>query len=145
MACHAILFGGCLGYDPHVRFVAILALHVHVKVHLVFPDLRYTGVTPQTVHIVRLDLARCVGLVAFIAIELHGGFFIKPYLICFLNSAGFWREEPHIHSALFSQLFLNIFISAVAIEALPSSRLQVFSTIGMAVDASKSAHALAVY
>jgi len=128
-----------------MRFVAVLALHVHFKMEVVLSDSRYIAMALQTVFAIGLHFARHMRLVALIAIELHRRIIAVLDFYGLLDDTRIRLEEPHIHGSVCNQLLPDAIIIAMAEEAFFPARLDVGSAISMTVDAGKSAHAYAMH
>jgi hypothetical protein len=126
-------------------FMAVLALHVHGKMHGVLADLGHVRMTPEAVAARRLAFALSMRLVTLIAVELHGRLFVEYDLYGLFDRGRFRLEEPHVHGCVVLQTLFDILVSAMAVEALHAPRLQVLGAVRMAVEASQAAHALAVH
>jgi hypothetical protein len=145
MANNAVFLRRFIGHAPDMRFVTILALHVHPEVKLMLSDLRNAGMAAQTVLVMGSYLARLMRLVARIAIELHRRICAKDDLLGLLDRYGIGRKEPNVHSVIFLEQLSDVRIVAVAEEALPATRSEILGPVGVAVNTSKTAHALAVH
>jgi len=108
----------CLGHPPQMGLMAVLALHIHVEVDFVLADLRCALMATQTILILRLNLARSVRLVAFVAVKLHRRCFGELNLLRLFNDRWIGREEPHIHGCVLIELLSDVLICAVAVETL---------------------------
>ena len=118
MARDTVFLCRCLGHPPHVGLMAVLALHIHVEVDFVLADLWRALMATQTIFILRLNLARSVWFVAFVAVELHGRRFSELNLLCLFNDRWIRREETHIHSSVPVELLADVLVCAVAVETL---------------------------
>ena len=118
MARDTVFLCRCLGHAPHMGLMTVLALHIHVEVNFVLADLWRTLMATQAIFILRLNLARSVRLVAFIAVELHGRRFGELNLLRLINDRLIRREEPHIHGSVLLELPADVLVCAVAVEAL---------------------------
>ncbi len=128
-----------------MRFVAVLTLHVHFKMQVVFADSRYTAMALQTVLALGLHFARRMRLVALIAIELHRRIIAVLYFDSLLDDRRIRLEEPHIHCSVCNQLLPDAIITAMAEKAFLPARPDVRGAISMTVDAGKSAHSYAMH
>jgi len=145
MALDAVFFGQGFGHFPGMRLMAILALHVHVKMDLVFADLRHSRMAPEAVFVVWLHFARSMRFMALIAVELHGRFIVKSYLFSFFNGSRARCKESDVHGGVFSHLGPHALIVAVAKEAFFPSRFEVLGPVSMTVEAGKTAHSLTMH
>jgi len=128
-----------------MRFVAVLALHVHFQMQAVFADSRYIAVALQTILALGLHFARCMRLVAFIAIELHRRIIAVLDLDGLLDGLLIRLEESHIHRSVRNQLLADAIIIAVAEETFLPAGPDVRGAVGMTVDAGKAAHAYTMH
>jgi hypothetical protein len=87
---------------------------------------------------------RFVRLVAFIAVELHGPVF-RPVYLYRLTDRFFVGLKMGDIDGLVSQQFFSVFFAAMAVEALLRSWFEVFSPVGMAVEARKLLHPCSVH
>jgi len=128
-----------------MRFVAVLALHVHFKMQVVFANSRYAAMALQTVLALGFHFARRMRLVALIAIELHRRIIAVLDLGGLLDDRLIRLEEPHIHRSVSNKLLPNVIITAMTEETFLPARLDVRGAISMTVDAGKSVHAYAMH
>ena len=128
-----------------MRLVAIFALHIHFKMQVVFTDLRDIAVAPQAFLAFGFNLARCMRLVALVAIELHRGLIAILNLDGLINDLLFRLEITDIHSPVGNELLSDVLIGAVTVEAFLPARSDILGAICMTVDAGESAHALTMH
>jgi hypothetical protein len=130
-------------YCPDMGFMALLAFHASVlNMELVFAHGHDIFMAGKAIAPVRPR--GFVRLMAFIAIELHGTVF-RPVDLYRTADRLFIGLEMGDINGLVSQQFFPVFFSAMAEEALLHPRLEVFGSVGMAVEACKLLHSCTVH
>ncbi len=128
-----------------MRLVAVFALHIHFKMQVVFTNLCYIAVAPQAFLAFGFNLARCMRLMALVAIELHRGLIAILNLDGLINNLLFRLEIADIHGPVGNELLSDVLIGAVAVEAFLPAGSDILGAVCMTVDAGEAAHALTMH